>query len=512
MPFTELINLSGYTENKITTISGSPILQGYISNMTGDNPYTNYAALTGVSARFYLDTYNDSNVFGSSYRGRRFRGTPILPSGILKDDVFLQLVGDGYDGSGVVTAKVSIFFAANENWVSGSGGGTYMAFRTTPSGTMAVAERMRIAHNGKVGVSNNNPEYTFDVSGSGNFTQGIYWNGNPVSTGNQGGGESNTASNQGNGFGLFSGKNGIDLQFYSLSGLTGSRINIDNNTNTLNISTYFNSGEKLNIGGVKLYDTGFANSSFPIFESIGGELFVPQQAWWHTANITAILPAATTSQTVIGDTATNGGTLSTIVTEDYGDMTNYVTAATNFVSDAGTSSTTPSYFRGSKVSPYNGFFFVSKFAFPNTTGLYIPSGCRFFCGLTDQTLATQVNSIEPAGNRVGLQFIRATGGDGRQDRFDTNFQITSKNNVIPFTGDTNMNFNTGLYAFYMFCPPYPNNSGIYWQLNHLSMGSGITGLITGNLPVGSTAMRMGCFIRNVSGIKNIRTQILYCKT
>ena len=184
---TENSSISGYIESlfskhlenasDISYVSGNSPIAGYFSNASSssDNP-------TGVSARFLLDTYNDANTFGSSFRGRRYRGTFASPSGVLKDDVLLQLVGDGYNPSSgkLVTAKVSLALFAAENW-TGDSNGTYAAFRTTPTGTAIVAERLRIDPDGNVGINNFNPQYKLDVSGSGNFIA-AYQGGVPLST------------------------------------------------------------------------------------------------------------------------------------------------------------------------------------------------------------------------------------------------------------------------------------------------------------------------------------------
>jgi hypothetical protein len=44
-------------------------------------------------------------------------------------------------------------------------------------------ERLLITDLGRIGIGNSSPQYTLDVSGSANFTQGIYLNGLPIGTG-----------------------------------------------------------------------------------------------------------------------------------------------------------------------------------------------------------------------------------------------------------------------------------------------------------------------------------------
>lgn len=169
----------------IDYISGESPVAGYFSNIPKNSTSIYNEQIdtnTGLSTRFYLDTYNNSNAFGSSLRGRRLRGTPWFPSGVQRDDVLLQLVGDGYNTTGIITRKASIVFIAEEDWTT-SANGTYIIFRTTPTGNINDLERVRIDWNGNVGINNDNPLYKLDVSGAGNFTQGIYWNGVAVNTG-----------------------------------------------------------------------------------------------------------------------------------------------------------------------------------------------------------------------------------------------------------------------------------------------------------------------------------------
>ena len=185
-----LISTSGQleenTSSQIAALSGVSVIDGYVSNVTDSYSSSSSSSsrtdLTGVSARFYLDTYNNTNVFGSSFRGRRFRGTATDPSGVIRNDVLLQLVGDGYSESGnMENATASLVFFAAENFHSGKHG-TYTRLRTTPTGTATQIERILITSEGNVGIGNSNPFYVLDVSGSGNFSSNLYINNFPVST------------------------------------------------------------------------------------------------------------------------------------------------------------------------------------------------------------------------------------------------------------------------------------------------------------------------------------------
>ena len=74
-----------------------------------------------------------------------------------------------------------------------------------------------------------------------------------------------------------------------------------------------------------------------------------------------------------------------------------------------------------------------------------------------------------------------------------------------------MTFQTGFYRFSMYAPPFSaNNTGVFWQLDDLIRGSGTQGIITGNLPIGSTQLRPSAYICAVSGgARNLRLNNLY---
>lgn len=150
---------SGSLHQQILTLSGTSIVDGVIS-----------ATTNGPATRLLVDTYNSTNVFGSSIRGRRARGTESAPSGIRSGDVMLQLVGDGYaPGSGFIVAKVSLVFFAAEDWDTESAG-TYTIFRTTPTGSLVVQERMRLTPDGRLGIGTTTPGFALDVAGPINAT------------------------------------------------------------------------------------------------------------------------------------------------------------------------------------------------------------------------------------------------------------------------------------------------------------------------------------------------------
>jgi len=96
---------------------------------------------------------------------RRANGTSGAPATITTGQ---QLFGFGvrpWLGSAYSAASLGNFtFAAAEN-LSATNGGTYFTIGTTPTGSTAIAERLRVAANGFVGIGTNNPQFLLDVNG-----------------------------------------------------------------------------------------------------------------------------------------------------------------------------------------------------------------------------------------------------------------------------------------------------------------------------------------------------------
>lgn len=250
--------------------------------------------------------------------------------------------------------------------------------------------------------------------------------------------------------------------------------------------------------GLTAFSTGWGNTYY--------------QAAFYDNRSKFFSPNAAATQSLWGDTAANVGTLLLTTSQVLGDYTQITPAAGL---SAGLSATTASIYRGS-VPGLNGFFFSSKFILNTASGnghpqssYGAPSGCRIFVGLTDQAVATQVGLNEPAGSMIGLNYLWASGGAVGTGQYMQNWAIRTRNNVATTTGDIGMTFQTGFYRFSMFCPPFPNNNAVQWEMMDLIRGSGVCGTTTATLPVGSTAMRPMTALGFVSGIKVIGCSTLY---
>jgi hypothetical protein len=102
---------------------------------------------------------------GINFIGRRAEGTLAAPSAILSGDNIMAMQGRGYGATKFSTSSRAYmkFFAA-ENWTDAAQG-TYISLATTPTGTAAAAERLRITAAGNVGIGTTAPAYPLSVNG-----------------------------------------------------------------------------------------------------------------------------------------------------------------------------------------------------------------------------------------------------------------------------------------------------------------------------------------------------------
>ncbi len=103
-----------------------------------------------------------------NFTGRRASGSSAAPVGTLNGNRILNLGGRGYIGPDFSpTNNASIVFGTAEAFTP-TGNGTWMTFATTPIGTTTLIDRMKIDHDGNVGIgtSSFSPGEKFAVKGS----------------------------------------------------------------------------------------------------------------------------------------------------------------------------------------------------------------------------------------------------------------------------------------------------------------------------------------------------------
>ena len=121
------------------------------------------AGASGVASNFYLDNHTD-DADGSNIIFRKSRNATIGGHAAVESaDVLGQIYFQGSDTNSYETGAL-ISAKADENW-SGSALGTALTFHTVDNTTTTLDERMRIDHNGRVGISTASPAVHLHVIG-----------------------------------------------------------------------------------------------------------------------------------------------------------------------------------------------------------------------------------------------------------------------------------------------------------------------------------------------------------
>jgi len=96
--------------------------------------------------------------------GQRSNGTSAAPTALPNGAWMMSIYGRGYNGSGYSgNYNSAITFGAAQNFTP-TANGSDIQFYTTPLNTVSPQERMRINHNGNVGIGTNSPATTLDVN------------------------------------------------------------------------------------------------------------------------------------------------------------------------------------------------------------------------------------------------------------------------------------------------------------------------------------------------------------
>ena len=145
----------------------------------------------------------------------------------------------------------------------------------------------------------------------------------------------------------------------------------------------------------------------------------------------------------------------------------------------------------------------TRMAFPTATS----TGALYFIGFTSGTLAASVSADNPAGSGIGWQYSTARGDTGWKFMTDDGTTQNVSATVLSFGATTDV------MDFFIFCPPYPNNTIIYYRVDNLTQGTSAEGTTSTNLPAGGTALRAGFQMNNISAAaKNIRMSRFYVET
>lgn len=105
-----------------------------------------------------------SNSYSRAFAIRMRRGTSASPTALQLNDVSAYGFA-GHDGTSFSTTSAGMAGIATENWTS-SAKGMGLIFSTTQNATTTLVERMRIEHNGNVGIGTNSPISTLSNTSS----------------------------------------------------------------------------------------------------------------------------------------------------------------------------------------------------------------------------------------------------------------------------------------------------------------------------------------------------------
>ncbi|WP_413943125.1 beta strand repeat-containing protein [Bdellovibrio sp. HCB-162] len=211
---------------------------------------------TGNTSRGITSTTYATSNPGGLVQTRGARGTASAPTALNNLDTFSWFAMTGYDGTAfsVQAQPTGVSGAATENW-SSTGHGSALRFTTTTNGAVNGAERMRIDHNGNVGINTVAPTAKLEVAGDAKVTGNLF------------GAVKDTS---GNALKACAGRSGTTWTYYSINAAsTGScGAYIDINTAACGFTTVFkyfpslggSGGHWVTTGGNSVYNptaTGF---------------------------------------------------------------------------------------------------------------------------------------------------------------------------------------------------------------------------------------------------------------
>ncbi len=185
---TKIFNSSVNTDAVTNASSGTAGYLGKFFNTTDLNNSALYQSPSGyvgfgtTTPAFNLSIISQTDpaavtvegygVVGVNFIGRRARGTVGAPSAIQADDNLMTMQGRGYGTTAFSgSSRANLKFFAAENWTDAAQG-TYLSFATTPNGSLATAERLRIGPNGYVGIGTTWPTSLLTVAGVVQSTSG----------------------------------------------------------------------------------------------------------------------------------------------------------------------------------------------------------------------------------------------------------------------------------------------------------------------------------------------------
>lgn len=120
----------------------------------------------GSSVSAMIASYGSGS---AGYRGGQASGTPASPSATAANRLLAFVGAHGHDGNAWTGGTKALITMYSGQTFTGSAQGTYITFETTANDSTSRAERMRIHHNGYVGVGTSAPVVPFQVAANAAF-------------------------------------------------------------------------------------------------------------------------------------------------------------------------------------------------------------------------------------------------------------------------------------------------------------------------------------------------------
>lgn len=154
------------------SVGGSTlVVTGGMVGVGTSSPSTDLHVIQTTSMSGIREDHYSDDAVGNAVIGRKARGTSASPTAVLASDRLMTFGGLGYDGAFPSSSTANIQFQAAENF-GASNHGTDILFNSFGNSGSAVAERMRIANTGSVGIGVSSPAATLEVNGSAMFGSG----------------------------------------------------------------------------------------------------------------------------------------------------------------------------------------------------------------------------------------------------------------------------------------------------------------------------------------------------
>jgi hypothetical protein len=137
-------------------------------------------SVRGDSATNITAHRSSTDASGPNMVMRKARGTSASPTAVASGDNMGTLFFSAYGGAN--NRNIASIAGTVDTFYSDTGIGSYLTFSTTPNGSVAIAERMRIDNAGNVGIGTASPSNKLDVFGTSSTTMRSYSTGTASST------------------------------------------------------------------------------------------------------------------------------------------------------------------------------------------------------------------------------------------------------------------------------------------------------------------------------------------